>query len=128
VVAKSKRDWHKRLGEALWAYRTPYKTPTQLSPFTLAYGFEAILPPKLRIASLEDLTEDENHKLQLAELDALDEKRVQAQQRFECCQARLSPTFNKRVRSRSFQVGDQVLIVRRPIIMPHKSEGKFTSK
>jgi len=28
VVAKSKRDWHEKLGEAVWAYRTTYKTPT----------------------------------------------------------------------------------------------------
>jgi len=30
MVVKSKRDWHKRLGEALWAYRTTYKMPMQL--------------------------------------------------------------------------------------------------
>jgi len=28
VVAKSKWDWHERLEEALWAYRTTYKTTT----------------------------------------------------------------------------------------------------
>ena len=81
VVAKSKRDWHDRLGEALWAYRTTYKTPTQSTPFALVYGVEAVLPlelqiPSLRITIQEGLTEDENHKLCLAELEALDEKRL----------------------------------------------------
>ncbi|XP_074291567.1 uncharacterized protein LOC141618367 [Silene latifolia] len=75
VVAKSKRDWHERIGEALWAYRTTYKTPTQ-----------------------EGLTDDENDKLRLAELEALDEKRLEAQQKLQCYQARLSHTFNKKVR------------------------------
>jgi len=37
----------------------------------------------------EGLTEDENHKLRLDELEALDEKRLQAQQKLECYQARL---------------------------------------
>ena len=83
VVAKSKRDWHERLGEALWAYRTTYKTPTQSTPFALVYGVEAVLPlelqiPSFRIAMQEGLTEDENHKLHLDELEALDEKRLQA--------------------------------------------------
>ena len=133
VVAKSKRDWHERLGEALWAYRTTYKTPTQSTPFALVYGVEAVLPlelqiPSLRIAIQEGLTEDENHKLRLAELEALDERRLQAQQKLECYQARLSRAFNKKVRPRSFQVGDQVLAVRRPIIVSHKSGSKFTSK
>ena len=43
VVAKSKRDWHERLGEALWAYRTTYKTPTQSTPFALVYGVESCI-------------------------------------------------------------------------------------
>ena len=34
----------------------------------------------------------------------------------------------KKVRPRSFQVGDQVLAVRRPIIVSHKTGSKFTSK
>ncbi|XP_060200762.1 uncharacterized protein LOC132629033 [Lycium barbarum] len=62
------------------------------------------------------------------ELEALDEKRLEAQQSLECYQARLSRAFNKKVRLRSFQVGDQVLAVRRPIIISHKSGSKFTSK
>ncbi|XP_074284153.1 uncharacterized protein LOC141608707 [Silene latifolia] len=133
VVAKSKRDWHERIGEALWAYRTTYKTPTQATPYALVYGVEAVLPlelqiPSLRIAIQEGLTDDENDKLRLAELEALDEKRLEAQQKLQCYQARLSRAFNKKVRPRSFQVGDLVLEVRRPIITSHKPVGKFTSK
>jgi len=48
VVAKSKRDWHERLGEALWAYRTAYKTPTQSTPFALVYGVKVMLPIELQ--------------------------------------------------------------------------------
>ncbi|XP_070050936.1 uncharacterized protein [Nicotiana tomentosiformis] len=76
----------------------------------------------------EGITDEENARLRLAELDALDEKRLEAQQSLECYQARLSRAFNKRVRPRSFQVGDQVLAIRRPIITSHKPVGKFTSK
>ena len=81
VVAKSKRDWHEKLGEALWAYRTTYKTPTQSTPFALVDGVEVVLPlelqiPSLRIAIQEGLTEDKNHRLRLAELEALDERRL----------------------------------------------------
>jgi len=59
------------------------------------YVAEAVLPleiqsPSLRVATLEDLSVDENHKLHLAELDSLDEKRMSAQQKLECYQARLS--------------------------------------
>jgi len=36
--------------------------------------------------------------------------------------------FNKKARPCSFQVGDQVLAVRRPIIISDKTGSKFTSK
>ena len=133
VVKCSKRDWHEKIGEALWAYRTTYRTPTQATPYSLVYGVEAVLPlerqiPSLRIAIQEGLTNEENARLRLEELEALDEKRLEAQQRLECYQARLSRAFNKRVRPRSFQVGDLVLAMRRPINISHKIGNKFTSK
>ncbi|KAL0433615.1 UNVERIFIED_CONTAM: hypothetical protein Slati_2695800, partial [Sesamum latifolium] len=49
-------------------------------------------------------------------------------QRLECYQARLSKAFNKKVRPRSFQVGDLVLAVRRPIITTHRTGNKFLPK
>ncbi|KAL0310278.1 UNVERIFIED_CONTAM: hypothetical protein Scaly_2943400 [Sesamum calycinum] len=65
VVAKSKRDWHERIGEALWAYRTTVRTPTQATPYALVYGVEAVLPleqqiPSLRIAIQKGLPRKEN--------------------------------------------------------------------
>ncbi|XP_019180259.1 PREDICTED: uncharacterized protein LOC109175453 [Ipomoea nil] len=88
VVSKSKRDWHDRMEEALWAYRTTYRTPTQSTPYSLVYGVEAVLPlerqiPSLRLAIQEGLTDEENAKLRLSELEALDEKCLQAQQSLE---------------------------------------------
>ena len=92
VVAKSKREWHERVGEALWPYRTTHRTPTQATLYSLVYGVEAILPleqqiPSLRIAVQEGLTNEENAKICLQELEALDEKRLETQQRLECYQA-----------------------------------------
>ncbi|KAM1052564.1 hypothetical protein FF1_000150 [Malus domestica] len=43
-------------------------------------------------------------------------------------QARLSKAFNKKVLPRSFQMGDLILSLRRPIITTHKTRSKFTSK
>ncbi|XP_060202224.1 uncharacterized protein LOC132630682 [Lycium barbarum] len=105
---------------------------TQATPYSLVYGAEAVLPLErqilsLRLAIQEGLTEEENARLRLEELEALDEKRIEAQQSLECYQARLCRAFNKKVRLRSFQVGDQVLAIKRPIIISPKSGSKFTS-
>ncbi|KAM1223822.1 hypothetical protein FF1_042700 [Malus domestica] len=80
------------------------------------------------MAIQEGLTDEENAKLRLQKLEALDEKILKAQQHFECYQARLSKAFNKKVLPRSFQMGDLVFSLRRPIITTHKTKSKFTSK
>ncbi|KAA0052188.1 uncharacterized protein E5676_scaffold3341G00090 [Cucumis melo var. makuwa] len=76
----------------------------------------------------ERLTTEDNVKLRLQELEALDEKRLEAQQVLECYQARMSKDFDKHVKPRSFQVGDLVLAVRRPIITTRHTGNKFTPK
>ena len=99
VVNRSKKDWHDRIGEALWAYRTTFRTMTQVTPYSLVYGVEVVLPlecqiPSLRIAIQEGLSNEDNVRLRLEELEALDEKCLEAQQRLECYQARLCRAFN----------------------------------
>jgi Integrase core domain len=81
TVDGNQRDWDNRLQEALWAYRTTYRTPTQATPYSLAFGVEAVLPlevelPSLRVTMQNDMTMDECQQLRLDELDAMDEKRL----------------------------------------------------
>ena len=74
------------------------------------------------------MTKEDNDQLRLQELEALDEKRLQAQQHIELYQARISKAFNKKVKQRVFQKGDLILAVRRPMIMTHKTKSKFQPK
>jgi ribonuclease HI len=88
MIDGNQRDWDNRLQEALWAYRITYRTPTQATPYSLAFGVEAVLPlevelPSLRVAMQNDMTMDECQQLRLDELDAMDEKRLMAQQNLE---------------------------------------------
>ncbi|XP_070048531.1 uncharacterized protein [Nicotiana tomentosiformis] len=82
--AKNKKDWHEKIGEALWEYRTTFRLATQETPYSLVYGIEAVLPleqqiPSLRITFQEGLTFEENSQLRLAELEALDETILEEQ-------------------------------------------------
>ena len=38
IVNSSRKDWSKKIDDALWAYRTTFKTLLGLSPFGLVYG------------------------------------------------------------------------------------------
>ncbi|KAG9442418.1 hypothetical protein H6P81_018272 [Aristolochia fimbriata] len=133
TVGTHKRSWDEKLPEALWAYRMTARTPTQSTPFSLVYGTGAVLPlevqlPSLRIAVREGLTTEECAQLRLAKLESLDEQRLEAQQRLECYQSRMTRAFNKKVRLRSFQKGDLVLAGRRPMLFTRKTGGKFAPK
>ena len=60
--------------------------------FSLIYGCEAVIPleiqmPSLRVALTTKITLEDNDRLRLQELEALDEKRLQAQQHIELYQA-----------------------------------------
>ncbi|XP_068344169.1 uncharacterized protein [Pyrus communis] len=82
----------------------------------------------LRMAIREGLTDEENAKLRLQELEVLDERRLEAQQHFECYQAQVSKAFNKKVHPCSFQMGYLILALRKAIVTTHKTKSKFTSK
>ncbi|XP_020700289.1 uncharacterized protein LOC110112413 [Dendrobium catenatum] len=64
-------------------WRTTYRTPTQCTPYALAFGVEAVLPlevelPSLRVAISHNLSHEDNARLRLEELDGLEELRLQA--------------------------------------------------
>jgi hypothetical protein len=88
VVNRLKKDWHDRISEALWVYCTTFQTPTQATPYSLVYGVEVVLPlecqiPSLRIA-IQGLSNVNSVHLCLKELEALNEKHLEAQQQLEC--------------------------------------------
>ena len=47
MVNNSKKDWAKKVDDALWAYRTTFKTPLGMSPFRLVFGKTSHLPVEL---------------------------------------------------------------------------------
>ena len=74
------------------------------TPFSLVYGCEAVLPleiqiPSLRVALVTEMTNEEKHQLRLQELEALDDKCLQAQQQIELYQARLPEPSTRKSRS-----------------------------
>ncbi|GJT90294.1 reverse transcriptase domain-containing protein [Tanacetum coccineum] len=46
-IGYNPKDWSEKLNEALWAFRTAYKTPTGCTPFRLVYGKACHLPVEI---------------------------------------------------------------------------------
>ena len=47
TMIENQRSWHSALPNALWADRVTRKSMIGVSPYTLFYGKEAILPPNI---------------------------------------------------------------------------------
>ena len=52
IVNENRTDQDTKLYNALWAYRTSYKTSIQPTPFRLAFGLEFIMPVEFHVPSL----------------------------------------------------------------------------
>ena len=103
-----KGNWAEELHGVLWAYHTTPKTATQETPYALVYGIEAITPTEMHVKTTVwgTTSQEENHKLMSLSLDLRDEKRETAQFRNWSYQEEVAKTYNKKVRTRTFQQGD----------------------
>ena len=77
------KDWPAKLPFALWGYRTSIRTSTGVTPYSLVYGMESVLPIELEVPSLRVLNENQISEVEwladrYSELALLDEKRLQA--------------------------------------------------
>jgi hypothetical protein len=110
-LGKKKGAWAEYVPEVLWAYRTTTRTPTGATPFSLAYGSEAVIPaevgsPSFRVSHYNPRLNDEGIKLNLG---LLQERRDEAQVTWAAYQDRADRYFNKTVNPRKFQLEDWVL-------------------
>lgn len=74
-------NWHKMLPNALMAYRTSIRTSTGVTPYSLVYGMEAVLPieveiPSLRVLAEAEILESTWAQVRHDQLNLIDEKRL----------------------------------------------------
>ena len=95
----------------LWAYRTTQKSATRETPFSLAFGTEAVALVEVRLKSLriELAAVEHNDEALCLNLDLLDEKREQVLRRTEDYQRKTAKYHNQKVKPRSYMPGDLVL-------------------
>ncbi|CAL9022511.1 unnamed protein product [Prunus brigantina] len=103
--------WVDELPGVLWAYRTTKRRSTGETPFSLAYGTEAIIPPHITVPSisLEVGSVDQNSEQMRLNLDLLEGEREKTIIRVASYQQQLKSYYDKRAKVRQFRPGDLVL-------------------
>ncbi|XP_034225456.1 uncharacterized protein LOC117635215 [Prunus dulcis] len=113
MLEKNPKQWHEKLSETLWAYRTSKREATGMTPYALTYGQDAILPMEiavqsLRIAHQYNLVGEDYSQAMLLELEGLDASRIDTLNKLLAGKQAISRAYNKRVRNKSFEEGERV--------------------
>ncbi|GJV94810.1 reverse transcriptase domain-containing protein [Tanacetum coccineum] len=115
TVGENRASWSDRVNDALWAFRTAFKTPIGYTPYKLVYIKSCHLPIELehkaywalKHANFDLKTAGDYRKLQLNELNEL---RDQAYKNSLIYKERTKKLHESKIKNCIFNVGDRVLL------------------
>ncbi|KAF8095643.1 hypothetical protein N665_0328s0022 [Sinapis alba] len=115
TVGSSRKDWSLKLDDALWSYRTAYKTPLGTTPFNLLYGKACHLPIELTHKAewaIKKTNFDAKPAIEkrLIQLNELDEIRHQTYENSKLYKERTKAYHDKKIISKHFKLNDQLLL------------------
>jgi hypothetical protein len=132
-ISDHPRHWHKVLSKALWAHRISKHHATKVSPFELVYAYEqeVVLPMEIslnvvRLARKNDLVVENYYNLMMDNIDAVTDKRLVALEEIEKDKIMVAKAYNKKVKAKSFQVGDLVWKTVLPLRSREQKVGKWS--
>nr|GEU43437.1 retrovirus-related Pol polyprotein from transposon 17.6 [Tanacetum cinerariifolium] len=112
TVGENRASWSDKLDDALWAFRTAFKTTIGCTPYKLVYGKSCHLPIELEHKAYWalkhvnfDLKTAGNHRKH-----QLNELRDQAYENSLIYKERTKKLHDSKIKNRIFNVGDQVLL------------------
>nr|GEX27228.1 reverse transcriptase domain-containing protein [Tanacetum cinerariifolium] len=115
VVGENCVSWSDKLDDALWAFRTAYKTPIECTPYKLVYGKACHIPVELehkaywtlKHANFDLKTAGDHRKIQINKLNELHD---QAYENSLIYKEKTKRIHDSKIKNRVFNVGDRVLL------------------
>nr|GEX79809.1 retrovirus-related Pol polyprotein from transposon 17.6 [Tanacetum cinerariifolium] len=115
AVGENRASWSDKLDDALWAFRTAYKTPIGCTPYKLVYGKACHLPVELehkaywalKHANFDLKTAGDHRKVQINELNQLCD---QAYENSLIYKEKTKRLHDSKIKNRVFNIGGRVLL------------------
>nr|GEZ10387.1 reverse transcriptase domain-containing protein [Tanacetum cinerariifolium] len=115
TVGENRASWSNKFDDALWAFRTTFKTPIGCTPYKLVYGKACHLPIELehnaywalKHCNFDLKTAGDHRKVQMKELNEL---RDQAYENSLIYKEKTKKIHDSKIKNRVFNVGDRVLL------------------
>ncbi|GJW51228.1 reverse transcriptase domain-containing protein [Tanacetum coccineum] len=115
TVGENRASWSDKLEDALWAFRTAFKTPIGCTPYKLVYGKACHLPIELehkaywalKHCNFDLKAAGDHRKVQMNELNEL---RDQAYENSLIYKEKTKKIHDSKIKNRVFNVGDRVLL------------------
>ena len=113
VLEENKKNWHKKLVNAIWAERLTTKRSIGTSPYELVYGMETRFPSSLGILVIKLLqeiqTEPNDIQRRINQTIHLQQTIEEVYHKNQVLQEKLKKLFDKRTKAEDFFIGDKVL-------------------
>ncbi|XP_024009118.1 uncharacterized protein LOC112084155 [Eutrema salsugineum] len=133
TIGPTRKDWSAKLDDALWAYRTAFKTPLGTTPFQLAYGKACHLPWELELRA-EWAIRKLNYDIQTAgakrliQPNELEEIRHTAYENSKIYKEKTKEFYNRKIVHKTFSPNDQIkeVLPFGAVVLWNRQGGDFT--
>ena len=125
---KAKGTWAEEVPRIVWAYHTTLRSTTKEMPFSLVYGWNAMIPVEIQENSphFHNFMVEESNEERKVNLDLLDEVREEARIKVEALKRRVEYKYSSKQRPGQFQVPDLVMRKTHPYQLENKLSPKWT--